>query len=276
MSSPLFLAFAVTTGAGLATGIGAAVGLFAKRTNHLFLALALGFSAGVMIYVSFVEIVPKAIEFLTIDHGDGGALLWMSVAFLSGLLFMALLYRLLPDLALPDPKQPPLATTVSSGTGEVSAPPVDPVLLRAGLMVALAITLHNFPEGIAVFFLTLEDPSVGIPVGVAIALHNIPEGIAVAVPLYYALGKRSWAFLLGLASGLAEPLGALIGYAILQPFITDTVLGVLFAVVAGIMVYISLDSLLPAARQYGNGQVVIYGVIVGMAVMAASLVFFAL
>lgn len=276
MSSPLLLAFAVTTGAGLATGIGAAVGLFAKRTNHLFLALALGFSAGVMIYVSFVEIVPKSIDFLTGEHGDGGALLWMSVAFLSGLLFMAFLYRLLPDLDLPDPKQPPLATTVLTEKSADPAQPVDPTLLRAGLMMALAITLHNFPEGIAVFFLTLEDPSVGIPVGVAIALHNIPEGIAVAVPLYYALGKRTWAFLLGFGSGLAEPLGALIGYAILQPFITDTVLGVLFAVVAGIMVYISLDSLLPAARQYGNGQVAIYGVIVGMAVMAASLVFFAL
>jgi zinc transporter, ZIP family len=271
MSTPLFLAFAVTTGAGLATGIGAAIGLFAKRTNHLFLALALGFSAGVMIYVSFVEIVPKAIGFLAQDRDDTAALGWMSVAFLSGLLFMALLYRALPDLELPDPKNPPLATTV---TATDRTPPVDPVLLRAGLLVALAITLHNFPEGIAVFFLTLEDPSVGIPVGVAIALHNIPEGIAVAVPLYYALGKRAWAFLLGLASGLAEPLGALIGYVVLQSFITDTVLGVLFAVVAGIMVFISLDSLLPAARQYGNGQVVIYGVIVGMAVMAASLVFF--
>lgn len=272
MISPLLLAFAVTTGAGLATGIGAAIGLFAKRTNHLFLALALGFSAGVMIYVSFVEIVPKALEFLALDHGDARALGWMSVAFLLGLLFMALLYRVLPDLELPQPTQPPIAATLDP---TAPAPPeVDPVLLRAGLMVALAITLHNFPEGIAVFFLTLDDPSVGIPVGVAIALHNIPEGIAVAVPLYYALGKRSWAFLLGFASGLAEPLGALLGYAILQPFITDTVLGVLFAVVAGIMVYISLDSLLPAARQYGNGQVVIYGVIAGMAVMAASLVFF--
>jgi zinc transporter, ZIP family len=274
MTDPLLLAFAVTTGAGLATGIGAAVGLFAKRTNHLFLALALGFSAGVMIYVSFVEIVPKALQFLTEDRDSNQALAWMSVAFLGGLLFMALLYRVLPDLELPDPKKPPLATTVNHTPTD--APPTDPVLLRAGLLVALAIALHNFPEGIAVFFLTLEDPSVGIPVGIAIALHNIPEGIAVAVPLYYALGKRLWAFLLGLASGLAEPLGALIGYAILQPFITDTVLGVLFAVVAGIMVFISLDSLLPAARQYGNGQVVIYGVIVGMAVMAASLVFFAL
>ena len=273
MIDPVLLAFAVTTGAGLSTGIGAAVGLFAKRTNHLFLALALGFSAGVMIYVSFVEIVPKALEFLEEDRSAGSALAWMSVAFLGGLLFMALLYRVLPDLELPDPQQPPLATVVGS---DKQAPPIDPVLLRAGLMVALAITLHNFPEGIAVFFLTLEDPSVGIPVGIAIALHNVPEGIAVAVPLYYALGKRTWAFGLGLASGLAEPLGALIGYAILQPFITDTVLGVLFAVVAGIMVFISLDSLLPAARQYGNGQVVIYGVIVGMAVMAASLVFFAL
>jgi zinc transporter, ZIP family len=272
MSDSVALAFLVTVSAGLATGIGAALGLFAKRTNHLFLALALGFSAGVMIYVSFVEIVPKARDFLAEDLGENSALMWMSVAFLGGALFMALLYRVLPDLELPDPASQPLAASVET---ESDTQAIDPVLLRAGVFVALAIALHNFPEGIAVFFLTLDDPSVGIPVGVAIALHNIPEGIAVAVPLYYALGKRGWAFLLGLLSGLAEPIGAVLGYVVLEPFISPTLLGTLFAIVAGIMVFISLDSLLPAARQYGNGQVVIYGVIAGMAVMAASLVFFA-
>jgi ZIP family zinc transporter len=277
MSNPVAFAFAVTIGAGLATGIGAALGLFAKRTNHLFLALALGFSAGVMIYVSFVEILPKARDFLTTGSSDSLALLWMSVWFLAGLLLMALLYRVLPDVELPHPDLPPLGSTLSeeSSARHGGDTPIDPVLLRAGVFVAIAIALHNFPEGIAVFFLTLDDAGVGIPVGAAIALHNIPEGIAVAIPLYYALGRRGWAFGLGLASGLAEPLGAVLGYLILQPFISDTLLGSLFAIVAGIMVYISLDSLLPAARQYGNGQVVIYGVIGGMAVMAASLLLFA-
>lgn len=272
MSDPVVLAFAVTAAAGIATGIGAALGLFAKRTNHLFLAVALGFSAGVMIYVSFVEILAKSRDFLADGVGEESALGWTSGAFLAGALFMALLYRILPDLELPDPAAPSLASSV---TPSQPSQTMDPVLLRAGIFVAIAIALHNFPEGIAVFFLTLEDPSVGIPVGVAIALHNIPEGIAVAVPLYYALGKRGWAFALGLLSGLAEPIGAVLGYVVLAPFISSTLLGILFALVAGIMVFISLDSLLPAARQYGNGQVVIYGVIVGMSVMAASLVFFA-
>jgi zinc transporter, ZIP family len=271
MNDALLLAFAVTAGAGLATGIGAGIGLFARRTNHLFLALALAFSAGVMLYVSFVEILPKSLGFLEAEPGDAEGLLQMSLAFLGGLIVMALLYRVLPDLELPTPSQPAVAETAGVVRQDN---PGQKVLLRAGLLVALAVTLHNFPEGIATFFLTLDDPSVGLAVGVAIAIHNIPEGIAVAVPLYFALGRRGPAFALGLVSGLAEPLGALLGYWILAPFISDTVLGVLFAAVAGVMVYISLDSLLPAARQYGKGQVVIYGVIAGMSIMAASLIAF--
>ena len=153
---------------------------------------------------------------------------------------------------------------------------MDKSLLRAGIGVALAITLHNFPEGMATFFLTLEDPQVGLAVGAAIAIHNIPEGIAVAIPLYYATKSRAKAFGFGVLSGLAEPLGAILGYLVLRPFMNDTILGITFAAVAGIMVYISIDSLLPAARQYGSGQLAIYGVIAGMAVMAASLVLFTL
>jgi ZIP family zinc transporter len=152
----------------------------------------------------------------------------------------------------------------------------DKLLFRAGLGVALAVTLHNFPEGMATFFLTLDDPQVGVSVALAIAIHNIPEGIAVVVPIYYATRNRRLAFGFGALSGLAELLGAIIGYAILQPFITDQVLGIVFAVVAGIMVYISIDSLLPAARQYGSAHLAIYGMIAGMGVMAASLVLFML
>jgi ZIP family zinc transporter len=150
------------------------------------------------------------------------------------------------------------------------------VLLRSGVLIAVAVALHNFPEGIATFFITLDDPAVGIATGVSIAIHNIPEGIAVAVPLYYALGKRWLAFLAGLASGLAEPIGALLGYLILRPFISDSLLGWLFAVVAGIMVYIAIDSLLPAARQYNRGQLAVYGMIAGMAVMGISLILFSM
>ena len=269
MDTALLLAFAVTLGAGLSTGIGAGLALFAKATNDRFLAVALGFSAGVMLFVSFVEIFPKAADYLPAGP-DGGGFSFATLAFLSGLVLMALLYRFLPDLPLPREDR----RVLPPDSPDIAIPESRRLLFRAGLLVALAVTIHNFPEGIATFFLTLDDPAVGISVGTAIAIHNIPEGIAVAIPMFYALRSRAWAFGLGVLSGLAEPLGAVLGYLILQPYITPTVLGVLFGVVAGIMVYIALDSLLPAAKEFDRGQLAIYGVIAGMAVMAASLVLY--
>jgi ZIP family zinc transporter len=269
METGLLIAVLVTLGAGLSTGFGAGLALFAKATNDRFLASALGFSAGVMLYVSFVEILPKAMGFLG-GVGTTPGLIEGSAAFLGGLLLMALLYRFLPNLPMPRAEERKLP----SGQPELDLHEPRARLFKAGMLIALAITIHNFPEGIATFFLTLDDPAVGMSVGTAIAIHNIPEGIAVAIPLYYALHRRGWAFGLGVASGLAEPLGALLGYWILQPFISDSLLGILFAAVAGIMVYISIDSLLPAAREFASGQVAIYGVIAGMAVMALSLVLY--
>ena len=266
----MLFAFLVTLGAGLATAVGAAVGLFARHTNRQFLALALGFSAGVMIYVSFVEILPKAGDYITHGLSDMAGAVTTAGAFLAGLAGMAIMYRVIPDLEHPELTNP--STKLPGEEQPVLV--ADRMLFTAGLGVALAVTLHNFPEGMATFFLTLDDPQVGLSVALAIAIHNIPEGIAVVVPIYYATRNRSLAFGFGALSGLAEPLGAIIGYALLQPFITDYVLGVVFAAVAGIMVYISIDSLLPAARQYGNAQLALYGMIAGMAVMAASLVLF--
>jgi len=271
MESGVLVALLVTLGAGLSTGVGAGMALFAKATNDRFLASALGFSAGVMLYVSFVEILPKAMGFLGGSDTPAG-MIEGSAAFLGGLLLMALLYRFLPDLPMPRADE----RNLPADQPELDLHEPRARLLKAGMLIALAITIHNFPEGIATFFLTLDDPAVGMSVGTAIAIHNIPEGIAVAIPLYYALHKRVWAFGLGVASGLAEPLGAIIGFWILQPYISDSVLGILFAAVAGIMVYISIDSLLPAAREFGSGQVAIYGVIAGMAVMALSLVLYRL
>ena len=266
----MLFAFLVTLGAGLATAVGAAVGLFARHTNRQFLALALGFSAGVMIYVSFVEILPKAGDYIAQGVSDMTGAVTTAGAFLAGLAGMAIMYRVIPDLEHPELTNP--STKLPGEEQPVLV--ADRMLFTAGLGVALAVTLHNFPEGMATFFLTLDDPQVGLSVALAIAIHNIPEGIAVVVPIYYATRNRSLAFGFGALSGLAEPLGAIIGYAVLQPFITDYVLGVVFAAVAGIMVYISIDSLLPAARQYGNAQLAIYGMIAGMAVMAGSLVLF--
>ena len=270
MESAVLFAFLVTLGAGLATAVGAAVGLFARHTNRQFLALALGFSAGVMIYVSFVEILPKAGDYIAQGVSDMTGAVTTAGAFLAGLAGMAIMYRVIPDLEHPELTNP--STKLPGEEQPVLV--ADRMLFTAGLGVALAVTLHNFPEGMATFFLTLDDPQVGLSVALAIAIHNIPEGIAVVVPIYYATRNRSLAFGFGALSGLAEPLGAIIGYALLQPFITDYVLGVVFAAVAGIMVYISIDSLLPAARQYGNAQLALYGMIAGMAVMAGSLVLF--
>ena len=266
----MLFAFLVTLGAGLATAVGAAVGLFARHTNRQFLALALGFSAGVMIYVSFVEILPKAGDYIAQGVSDMTGAVTTAGAFLAGLAGMAIMYRVIPDLEHPELTNP--STKLPGEEQPVLV--ADRMLFTAGLGVALAVTLHNFPEGMATFFLTLDDPQVGLSVALAIAIHNIPEGIAVVVPIYYATRNRSLAFGFGALSGVAEPLGAIIGYAVLQPFMTDYVLGVVFAAVAGIMVYISIDSLLPAARQYGNAQLAIYGMIAGMAVMAGSLVLF--
>ena len=147
-------------------------------------------------------------------------------------------------------------------------------LRRTGIFAAIAIGIHNFPEGLATFTAALTDPALGIAIAVAIAIHNIPEGIAVSIPLYYATGDRKKAFWYSFLSGVSEPVGALVGYLVLLPFFTPTVFGVLFAGVAGIMVFISLDELLPAAEEFGEHHLSIYGLIAGMAVMALSLLMF--
>lgn len=273
MDQAVVFAFLVTLGAGAATALGAAMALFRRKTSRSFLALALGFSAGVMIYVSFVEIVPKALDLLVAGQGEPVGASWMAGSLLAGLLGMAVLYRLIPDMHHPALDESHTTIRIDE---DAEAYYSNPLLLKAGVGVAVAVTLHNFPEGLATFFLTLNDPQVGLSVAMAIAIHNIPEGIAVVIPIYYATKSRGLAFAFGTLSGLAEPIGAALGYVFLQPFMSDTLLGVIFSVVAGIMVYISIDGLLPAARQYGSGQLAIYGVIAGMAVMAISLVLFSL
>ncbi|MFA6807324.1 MAG: zinc transporter ZupT, partial [Bacteroidales bacterium] len=145
-------------------------------------------------------------------------------------------------------------------------------LMRVGLMTAIVIAIHNFPEGIATFISAMESPQLGIAIAVAIAIHNIPEGIAVSIPIYQATGNKKKAFWFSFLTGLAEPIGAIIAYLILMPFLSHTLLACIFALVAGIMVFISLDELLPAAREYGEHHISIYGLISGMAIMAISLI----
>lgn len=279
--TPELFAFFLTLLAGLATGIGSAIAFFAKRTNAAFLAASLGFSAGVMIYVSFVEIMPNAREAIMAEHSDTSATWIVTAAFFAGVAVIALLDRLVPEAANPHEYHEPQdfdPSVVQPGSGksagEVNSLSRDPHLMRVGVVTALALAIHNFPEGFATFLSGLQAPELAIPVAVAIAIHNIPEGIAVSVPIYYATGSRKKGFWLSFASGLSEPLGALIGWALLSQFLNDTVFGIVFAAVAGVMVFISLDELLPTAEKYGEHHHAIYGVIAGMAVMALSLLLF--
>lgn len=274
MDETVLLAIGLTLFAGLATGVGSLIAFFTSRTNTKFLSVALGFSAGVMIYVSLVEIFVKAKDSLTAALGETQGY-WMTlVGFFGGMLLIALIDKFIPQKN--NPHEIRMVEDINKVEAETEATVSDAdKLMKMGTFAALAIAIHNFPEGIATFMSTLQDPSLGIAIAVAVAIHNIPEGIAVAVPIFYATGVRMKAFKLSFFSGLAEPVGAIVAYLFLRPFLTDVMFGVIFAGVAGIMVFISLDELLPAAKKYDETHLSIYGLVGGMAVMAISLVLLA-
>lgn len=268
----LLLAFGLTLFAGLSTGIGSALAFFTKRTNTRFLTFSLGFSAGVMIYVSLVEIFQKSIISLTEIYGDRTGSWYTVLSFFGGIAIIGLIDKLIPSYENPhEIRSIEDIDKVDNSEGS------NEKLKRMGIFSAIAIAIHNFPEGIATFTAALADPTVAVPIAMAIAIHNIPEGIAVSVPIYYATGNRRKAFLLSFLSGLAEPVGAVIAFVIIYSFaggVNGTMSGVMFGIVAGIMVFISLDELLPTAEAYGEHHISIYGLVAGMAVMAVSLLLF--
>jgi ZIP family zinc transporter len=270
MDGALLLAFAVTLGAGLATGIGSTIAFFAKTTNKGFFALSMGFSAGVMIYLSFVEILPKSTLYISEFYSPVQAAAIAAAAMVAGLILMAVIDALVPSGA--NPHENTQVELMSDSGERESDTRANKALLRMGLFVALAIAIHNFPEGLATFLLVLDDPQIGIALAIAVAMHNIPEGIAVSVPVYYATKSKLKAFRLSFLSGLAEPAGAVIGYLILAQFLNDFLLGIIFSMVAGVMIFLAIDTLLPTARNSARGHLTVYGVIAGMAVMAMSLV----
>ncbi|MGB5989077.1 MAG: zinc transporter ZupT [Marinifilaceae bacterium] len=263
----VLMAFGLTLFAGLSTGIGSAIAFFAKRTNAKFLSISLGFSAGVMIYVSFVELFQQSREALVADNGIVWGNWFAVFSFFGGIVIVGLIDKLVPSY-----ENPHEVRTIE----DMQTKKPKKSLMRMGMMSAFAIGIHNFPEGMATFIAGLADPEIAVPLAVAIAIHNIPEGIAVSVPIYYATGSKKKAFLLSFLSGLSEPIGALIGFVLIYYFtgLSQTVSGVLFGGVAGIMVFISLDELLPTAQEYGKHHHAIYGLVAGMAVMALSLLLF--
>lgn len=258
-------ALLLTLIAGLSTGIGGLLSMFQKRSSSHFLCASLGFSAGVMVYLSFMEILPEALHYLEQFYPDNRANLVTVVTFFVGILVIGLIDRFVPYRD--NPHEIPDVVTLAN---EVQ-PSTDHHLFRTGMLSALAIAIHNLPEGLATFTSYMADPQIGISIAVAIAIHNIPEGIAVAVPIYFATGNRAKSLVIALLSGLSEMLGAFLGLLLFSFSNTDLMLGLVLASTAGVMVYISFDELLPTAERYGEHHLAIYGILGGMAVMAGSL-----
>lgn len=262
-SANILMALGVTAAAGLATALGSILVFTSKTPSPRLLAFGLAFAGGAMVYVSLSEILFKSTQSFTVAYGDKLGFTYSTLAFLAGMLMIALI-----DHFVPNPHE-------SLGTEDKLYKEHDrDYVRRVGLMAAAAITAHNFPEGLATFFAMLESPTLGLPLAFAIAIHNIPEGISIAIPVYFATQKKSYAFTACLLSGLAEPVGAVIGYALLQPFMTQATFGAIFGVIAGVMVFLALDELLPAAKRYAKGHETVYGLVSGMVMIAVSLVLF--
>jgi ZIP family zinc transporter len=250
LDGTIALALLLAALAGLSTTLGSLLGIYYRDPGPRFITLTLGFAAGVMVLIAFVELLPSGIEVV----GFGPALL----AFFGGMVAMFVIDVLIPHEYM--------AERHASGD-ELQKNQ----LLKAGLFVALGLAIHNFPEGMATFAGTLEDVSLGAAIAIAIALHNIPEGLAVSAPVYAATGSRGKAFLWSFLSGVSEPVGAMVAALILLPILSDEVLGFVLSAVAGVMVFIATDELMPVSRSFGNEHLSILGVVAGMMVTALSL-----
>lgn len=262
-SPEVLTAFMVCSGAALATVLGALSVFTAKQSNPRLLAFGLSFAGGAMVYISLVEIFQKSNTSFAENFDERMAYTLASLAFFAGVALLVFIDRLIPN---------PHAELAAGQSLNTEAERQK--LFKVGLLATLAITAHNFPEGMATFFSTLDDPAVGTSLALAIAVHNIPEGISIALPVYYATGSKKIAVLATFLSGLAEPLGALLGYAVLAPFLSPEVYGMVFGMIAGAMVFLSLDELLPAAKRYAKGHETVYGIVLGMAIIALSLALF--
>jgi len=249
MEKNVALALLLTTLAGLSTTLGSLLGLVVRRPGPRFMSATLGFSAGVMVMISFVELLQGSIDSIGFAYAHFGFFIGIIVIFII-------------DFFLPH-----------EWAGHLDRSEAQPnsKLLRMGLLVALGIGIHNFPEGMATFAGALKDTKLGIAIAVAIAIHNIPEGLAVSAPVYAATGSRAKAFFWSFLSGVAEPIGAGVAAVILLPFLTPALLGWLLAFVAGIMVFIAIDELVPTSRSFGQEHTAILGVVLGMAIMSLSL-----
>lgn len=269
MDKNVILSLGLTTIVGLSMGVGALLSFFVKETNKKFLSLSLSFSAGIMIYVSFMAILPEGMELIEEHLGEHGNFIALG-GFFGGMLITAIVEKLVHRFGGHyhghDDHEHHSDHDNHGENGEH--------LSKLGLMSAIAIAIHNVPEGLAIFTAGLKDISVAIPIGAAVILHNIPLSIAISVPIYYSTKSKMKAFMYSLIVGLCQPLGAIFGYLILSRFFSDLLFGVLFSIVAGIMVFVSLDELLPSSQKYEDHHISVYGAIAGMIVMALSMSLF--
>ncbi len=273
-------AFLLTLFAGLSTGLGGLFVLRKREMDQKFLATSLGLSAGVMIYISFVEMLASSFSKMQDLHGEKAGGWYTLIAFFGGIALIAAIDAFIPEQTnphemrgldyVPSKKDQEQKQVLSNEEHQLHKQ--KSAMYRTGMLSMLAIGIHNFPEGIASFISALADPTLGVSIAVAIAIHNIPEGISVAIPIKFSTGSNKKAINYAFLSGLAEPIGAMIGFFFLRPFINETMLAIVYAVVAGIMVFISLDELLPAAQRlkehHHNAMI---GLVLGMLVMAVTL-----
>ena len=257
--SNFITALLLTLVAGAATGVGGVIILFTKKFSSKLLSASLGFSAGVMLFISLTELFPEASSTLGELYGEQKGMLFTILSFFSGIALIAIIDNLIPER-----ENPHEYSSVQQDNGSSK-------LMRLGIFSIIVIAIHNFPEGMATFITAMEDPQVGYSIAMAVAIHNIPEGIMVAIPIYYATHKKGKAIGNAFLSGIAEPIGGILGYFLLSRFFENSMSGIMLGIVAGIMTYISLDELLPTAEKYGEHHTAIIGVIAGMAVMAISI-----
>jgi len=259
MNSNYLVALILTLMAGMSTLLGGCLTFFVKRGNLKTLSVGLGFSAGVMVYISLTEILTSSQKMLGVNFCVETANIISFVGFFAGILIAILIDFFIPDH---------IETDLLEGQEHCDN---HHRIKRAGIITAIAIAVHNFPEGLATFLVSSQDLSLGVPVAIAIAIHNIPEGIAVALPIFHATGKKRQAIGYSFVSGISEPIGGVLGMLCLKIFLPEWAVGAMFSAVAGIMVYISFDTLLPMAREYGENHHVITGIIAGMFVIGLSL-----
>ena len=277
MENNFVIAFVFATIAGLSTVIGGFVTFFIKGNSLKYLSFGLGLSAGVMLFISLVDLYPHSLEMIKEQIGNHFA--WLSILFFG----LGMLTAVLIDYFVPDHLQTSMFTK-QIGANETHTDSTDCVenenavisigkIKRAGIITAIVVAIHNLPEGLATFTMTTQNVMLGAGIVFAISIHNIPEGMAISIPVYQATHSKRKAFLYSFLSGMAEPIGGVVGYLIIKALFPDLCVGFLFALVAGIMTYISIDTLLPLSRDYDTGHYSVSGIVLGLLTMGTALIF---